>query len=118
MNCKIVTTKDFYRDLKRLNKKYRSIKNDVAKISAVIRQNPEHGVLIRPNTRKVRVAVVSKGRGKSGGARLITYSVEEGIESYDAVVVFMALYDKYDLENLPDAEINSLILGIDIDSLL
>ena len=102
MNCKIVLTRGFYRDVKKLSKKYRSLKSDIAKVSSIIREDPYHGALIQPNTRKVRVAIASKGRGKSGGARLLTYSVEMDLLKDSIVVVFLALYDKSVIENLPD----------------
>lgn len=57
--------------------------------------------------RKIRLAITSKGKGKSGGARVITYTItvqEEGIE-----VTLLTIYDKSDRENVSDKELLDLL---------
>ena len=52
------------------------------------------GVELSPGIRKIRMAIASKGRGKSGGARVITYTV---IISENAGKVYLIdIYDKAD----------------------
>lgn len=53
--------------------------------------------------RKIRLSIKSKGKGKSGGARVITfnYYVEEECRR----IVLVKMYDKGDMGNVTDAEI-------------
>ena len=74
MSFKIKTSDPFDAEVKRLSKKYRSLKLDLHELGKELMENPFQGVEIAPNIRKVRLAISSKGRGKSGGARVITYN--------------------------------------------
>ena len=74
MSFKIKTSDPFDAEVKRLSKKYRSLKLDLHALGKELMENPFQGVEIAPNIRKVRLAISSKGRGKSGGARVITYN--------------------------------------------
>ncbi|WP_394335460.1 type II toxin-antitoxin system RelE/ParE family toxin [Geofilum rhodophaeum] len=56
------------------------------------------------NCCKIRLAIASKGKGKSGGARIITHVVFK-----DDTVYLLSIYDKSDIENLTDKEILELI---------
>jgi mRNA-degrading endonuclease RelE of RelBE toxin-antitoxin system len=73
MNYEIISTDDFSRNLKRLNKKYVSIPDVYANFLEKLRANPKLGDDLGNNTRKVRMAITSKNKGKRGGARVITY---------------------------------------------
>ena len=75
MNCKITVTPDFLRELKRLSKRYRSLKTDVKDLGNELAKNPLLGTDLGHRLRKVRMSITSKGKGKSGGARVITYTV-------------------------------------------
>lgn len=70
MNYKIITIESFDKDLKRLVKKYASLKNEFANLLATLKENPKHGVALINNCYKIRLGIASKGRGKSGGARV------------------------------------------------
>jgi mRNA-degrading endonuclease RelE of RelBE toxin-antitoxin system len=71
MAYKIVATEDFDRQLKHLAKKHFSIPDDYAQLIKDLYRNPRLGDDLGNNTRKVRMAIASKGKGKSGGARVI-----------------------------------------------
>ena len=75
MDYKVIATEDFERQLRRLGKKYSSIASDYAKFLEELRSNPEIGDKLGGNARKVRMAIASKGKGKRGGARIITCNV-------------------------------------------
>ena len=62
------------------------------------------GVLIAPNIYKIRLAIKSKGKGKSGGARVFTYVYLSNKE-----VFLIGILDKSDAENLPKQTINARI---------
>ena len=69
MSYRIIAVPSFSRDAKRLSKKYASLKGELQTLQSELLQNPRLGTLIRENTYKIRLAVKSKGKGKSGGWR-------------------------------------------------
>lgn len=72
MSCEIIPTPDFEKALKKLSKKYKSLKNDFKELYNQLLENPYQGTELFPGVRKIRMAITSKGKGKSGGARVIT----------------------------------------------
>lgn len=62
--------------------------------------------------RKVRMAITSKGKGKSGGARVITYNVI--VAAYDTQIKLLTIYDKSEKSTITDAEIQELLQANDI----
>lgn len=74
MSFEIFRSDEFTVALKKLAKRHKSLADDYARFLEDLKQNPFQGVEIAPNIRKVRLAISSKGRGKSGGARVITYN--------------------------------------------
>ena len=101
MNFK--TTHDFDRDIKRLAKKYPSIGADIKKLKEDLTENPYMGVNIRENVFKVKMAITSKGRGKSGGARVITC-----VKIVDDIIHLLTIYDKSEIDNISDAYLEEL----------
>lgn len=75
MGNKVILLRSFARSAKKLAKRYRSFTDDLTKLIAELKVNPMLGVSLGGNLRKVRLAIQSKGKGKSGGARVITYVV-------------------------------------------
>ena len=94
MSCNITVSvsDDFAKEAKRLAKKYPSFKQDYKDFLDSIKENPLQGDEITKNTRKIRMAIKSKGKGKSGGARVITFNVLTNVEN--GQVVFLLLNDK------------------------
>ena len=72
MNYSILTIPPFEKQLKRLNKKYPSIKSDIIELAEQLMNNPKKGVSLGNSCFKIRVNIKSKGKGKSDGARVIT----------------------------------------------
>ena len=58
------------------------------------------------------MAIASKGKGKSGGARVITYNIKQKSEE-EVLITLMAIYDKSDIENVTDAFLRSLVQRIE-----
>lgn len=110
MSYKILTIPSFDKELKSLLKKHRSIKFDIASLGKELLENPKMGIEILENCFKIRMAISSKGKGKSGGARVITY-----IYVKDETVYLLSIYDKSDDENISDKEIRDLIKSIDFE---
>jgi len=69
----VVPTEDFVRGLKQISKKYKGIFADIAKLSMQLKENPVMGTPLGQNLYKIRMAVSGTNKGKSGGARVITY---------------------------------------------
>ncbi|GHT72219.1 hypothetical protein FACS189456_0100 [Bacteroidia bacterium] len=97
-------TAEFEKALKRLGKKYPSIKSDYENFLTELENNPFLGDEIFPNCRKARIAIKSKGKGKSGGGRIIFY-----IEVVDANVVLLYAYDKSEIENVQTIFIEQIL---------
>lgn len=108
MSCEIVTSLDFLRELKRLSKRYRSIKQDVANLGKEIATNPTLGTDMGDGIRKVRMAITSKGKGKSGGARVITYNVVTQVRN-DGRVLLVTIYDKSERDSITKREIAAIL---------
>ena len=107
MSFEIIATDDFIRQTKRLIKKYPSLKSELNTLRATLEENPFLGTPLGGNTFKIRLAVASKGKGKSGGMRVITYVIVQNEK------VFLAdIYDKSEQANITDKEIGELIKEI------
>ena len=97
----------FDRQLKRLVKKYPSLKEEYLELIKNLEQNPEQGTNLGNNCYKIRIAIASKRKGKSGGARVITNFVIT-----DATVYLLSIYDKSEKENLTDKELVELLMFV------
>ena len=106
MNYEIVTTKDFDRGVKSLVKKYHSFLDDLEDLKKELLENPEMGDKLGGNTRKVRMAIASKGKGKRGGARVITCNVL--IDIKNAEIYLLTIYDKGKQDSISSKEIELL----------
>ena len=73
MNYEIIVKPTFQREAKRLAKHYSSFKEDFASLIDELEQNPQLGTDLGHGLRKVRMKITAKGKGKSGGARVITF---------------------------------------------
>jgi mRNA-degrading endonuclease RelE of RelBE toxin-antitoxin system len=107
MTYNIIAVPTFKKELKQLAKKYHSIKSDLAALFETLEVNPEQGISLGNSCYKIRLAIASKNKGKSGGARLITNFVIA-----DATVYLLSIYDKSDKENLTDKELQELLKAI------
>jgi hypothetical protein len=95
------------KQVRKLAKKYRSLPNDLGKLSTALKSNPAQGTPLGNNVYKIRLAVASKGKGKRGGFRAITY-----IKILEKEVYLIALYDKSERGNITDAEIRNSLYEI------
>jgi mRNA-degrading endonuclease RelE of RelBE toxin-antitoxin system len=104
MTYEVKTTRQFEKQLERLAKKYASITRDVKELGLSLSQNPFQGNGLGKDMYKVRMKIASKGKGKSGGARIITLVLVTDLE-----VRLLAIYDKSELGNMTDAELRKLL---------
>ena len=94
--------------MKRLSKKFPSLKAEYSTLIEELEENPEKGIPICNNCFKIRLAIASKGRGKSGGARVITHFYIE-----NETVFLLAIYDKSEQADISDKELKELLLEIE-----
>jgi hypothetical protein len=107
MNYEIIVKPTFQREAKRLAKHYSSFKEDFVSLTDDLEQNPLLGTDLGHGLRKVRMKITSKGKGKSGGARVITLTVL--ISETDTNIVLLTIYDKSECENLTDKELADIV---------
>ena len=116
MSCNITisVSDDFAKEAKRLAKKYPSFKQDYKDFLLSIKNNPLQGDEITKNIRKIRMAIKAKGKGKSGGARVITFNILTDVEN--GQVVLLLLYDKEDASTVKVNVVKQLVrdMGFDI----
>ncbi len=98
MSYKISTLSYFDVAAKRLAKKYPSFKKDLEEFGESLQDNPLQGDELTPGIRKIRMAIKSKGKGKSGGARVITYNILA--KEQDGEIILMLIYDKEDASSV------------------
>lgn len=110
MSAKIVVTPDFIRSAKKLIKKYRSLKGELSELNKSLQENPFQGDRIGESVYKIRLAIRSKGRGKSGGARVITFiDIEVRNEEEEVKVYLLKIYDKSDFESISNSDFQQII---------
>jgi mRNA-degrading endonuclease RelE of RelBE toxin-antitoxin system len=98
MNFEVYPTLDFQRAFKALAKRHRSLPADMKEFVKSLKKDPYQGVELSPGIRKIRMAITSKGRGKSGGARVITYTILP--DELDGRVYLLDIYDKSDADSV------------------
>ena len=107
MSYNVKTIDIFEKQAKRLIKKYASLKVELTTLINDLEQNPEQGTAIGNRCYKIRISIASKGKGKSGGARVITNLVISENNVY-----LLSIYDKSEKENLTDKELQELLKNI------
>ncbi len=108
MSFEISTIEVFDRQAKRLSKHYASFREDYKSLLEMLRKNPMAGADLGDGIRKVRMAITSKGKGKSGGARVITYTADVITVSCEGELLLLSIYDKSEYSTISDKEIKRL----------
>ena len=103
---------EFARGAKALHKKYPSFENDYNTFLNELEANPFSGESLGQHTYKNRMTIASKGKGKSGGARVITYNLQQP-SSDEVLITLMSIYDKSEIENVSDGYLRSLVQQIE-----
>lgn len=103
-------TEEFLRQAKRLSKRYRSLVDDIDNLQHELIRNPNIGTDLGGGKHKIRLAIKSKGRGKSGGLRVITLVVM--VELSNTCINLLTIYDKKEISNVSDNYINQIIKNL------
>jgi hypothetical protein len=108
MKVVVYTHPEFERQFKRYRKKYHSLVNDYRSFLESIKENPFQGVSLGNGIRKARFGIASKGGGKSGGMRVITFTLNKvNDDVYEITLLY--IYDKSEMGNVSDEYIQYLL---------
>ena len=112
MSFEVKTTPHFEREAKILAKRYKSFKSDLKELVEDLAKDPKIGNAFLPVFRPLRFVMVSKGKGKSGGARVITFTICSS-ES-EGRVYLVDVYDKSDYSTVSVPVLKKMIAELDI----
>jgi mRNA-degrading endonuclease RelE of RelBE toxin-antitoxin system len=108
MSYNIEVTAFFGKQLKRLVKKFPSLKKEYAALIVSLKENPEQGTNLGNNCYKIRLAIASKQKGKSGGARVITH-----VQVIDTKIYLLSIYDKSEHADINVKELDNWLKSIE-----
>lgn len=107
MNYDFRPSPDFVKGVKALAKRYPSLKSDLMQLRQSLEKDPEQGVDLGGGLRKIRMNIKSKGRGKAGGARVITCNII--ISKSDMVIALVYIYDKADASSVKNEAMRKIV---------
>ncbi|MFZ4547903.1 MAG: type II toxin-antitoxin system RelE/ParE family toxin [Bacteroidales bacterium] len=97
---------NFKKEAKKLSKKYPSLKTELTTLFTELEENPTIGTPLGNDIYKIRLAIASKSKGKSGGARVMSF-----VKITDTTVLLFSIFSKGDKDSISDKEIQDLISG-------
>ena len=104
MNYSIELSANFKKEAKKLVKKFPSLKQELADLFVTLERNPTTGISLGNDIYKIRLAIASKNKGKSGGARVLSF-----VKITETTVLLFSIYSKGSVDTLTDKEIERLI---------
>lgn len=119
MKVEVRVTKNFRKEAKPLAKKYPSFLDDLEKLEKTLLTNPTGGEPLGKNAYKIRLQIKSKRKGKSGGARVISYLEKEivlvmEVSEMMTIVNLLTVYDKSAKSTISDSELKNLIENLEL----
>ena len=120
MKVTVRIAKSFKRQAKPLLKKYPSLNRELFQLGLDLKDNPRMRTPLGNDSYKIRLAIKSKNKGKSGGLRVISHLETEilGITEFDGeniTVILISIYSKNETATITDKELKDLIRNIDLD---
>ena len=106
MSYKIELTETFKNEAKKLIKKYPSLRTEIIELGKELAENPTNGTPLGNDVYKIRLGIASKNRGKTGGARVITF-----VKIIDETVYLLSIYNKGEQDTISEKEIEQLLKG-------
>ena len=110
MNYSINYSAEFKKEYKPLLKKYPSLKEDLQLLLSNLEENPKLGIDLGSGLRKIRLNIKSKGKGSSGGARIISYETIISLE--ESLITLLSIYNKGEYDTV-DIAVLKKNLGIE-----
>jgi mRNA-degrading endonuclease RelE of RelBE toxin-antitoxin system len=108
MIYKVQTIPHFEKEAKRLKKKFKSLNEELLSLIDELELNPFTGIPLKNGYYKIRLSIKSKGKGKSGGARVITF-----VKIISETVFLVSIYDKSEQSDISNDELEKLFYQID-----
>ena len=109
MSFEIRTISNFDKEFKKLFKKFPSIKNDLSDLMKSLQIDPLQGDYLGKDCYKVRMKIASKGKGKSGGSRVIAC-----VKIINKHIILLSVYDKSDQSSISDNFLTQLLTENDL----
>ena len=97
MSYKVELSENFKKEAKKLTKKYPSLKVELAKLFTELEEAPTTGTPLGNDIYKIRLAIASKNKGKSGGAKGNVFC-----ESYRYYSFTFSIYNKGDKDSISE----------------
>jgi mRNA-degrading endonuclease RelE of RelBE toxin-antitoxin system len=104
MSYRIELSENFKKEAKRLSKKYPSLKTELIDLFTELEEKPTTGTPLGNDIYKIRLAIASKNKGKSGGARVLSF-----VKVTQTSVLLFSIYSKGEVDNLSVKDIKDLI---------
>ncbi|MEO6405764.1 MAG: type II toxin-antitoxin system RelE/ParE family toxin [Ferruginibacter sp.] len=104
MNYKVELTENFKKEAKKLINKYASLQSEIEELGESLSRNPVMGTALGNDVYKIRLAIASKNKGKSGGARVITF-----VKVLAEKVYLLSIYNKSEKESISNKEIELIL---------
>ena len=104
----IKITNQFKKEAKHLLKKYRSLATELKELNMSLLEYPSQGIPLGQDCYKIRLAIKSKKKGKSGGARVITL-----VKIIQETVFLLSIYDKSEKDDISEKELEAFINQMD-----
>jgi len=104
MSYNVQLSENFKKEAKRLKKKFPSLKAELISLVEQLEKDPTLGIPLGNGIFKIRLAIASKNKGKSGGARVLSF-----VKVEETSVLLFSIFDKSEKENLSEKEIKLLI---------
>ncbi len=104
MTYSIELSSNFQKEAKKLIKKYPSLKKELATLFTQLEKTPTLGKSLGNDIYKIRIAIASKSKGKSGGGRVMSF-----VKVTNTSVLLFSIYNKGEKDNISDKEIEDLL---------
>ncbi len=107
MPNRVLFTSVFEKYYKKYAKKFRSLSMELSQLEQALVLNPKLGTELGDGLFKIRLAVKSKNKGKSGGFRIITYLVTQNEDGFDINLIL--IYDKSEISDIPKKQLLEIV---------
>ena len=104
MSYNIELSDNFKKEAKKLCKKYASLKPELIELFSKLEENPFLGTPLGNDIYKIRIAIASKNKGKSGGARIMSF-----VKITENQILLFSIFNKGDKNSISDSEIKDLL---------
>ncbi|QOW10085.1 hypothetical protein Q73A0000_06780 [Kaistella flava (ex Peng et al. 2021)] len=104
MSYDLILTDNFKKEAKKLLKKYASLKLELAELGELLQENPTLGISLGNGVFKIRLAVASKNKGKSGGMRILYL-----VRIINQKIYLFSIFDKSEKESISAKDITEIL---------